>query len=535
MENLNGKNLCNPHDFMRHRRNNGSVHKGIMVLKKNVAWMGCPNKPCKHEVAIKQCSEHEFHVQKTLKSEFPTAVPKVYGGTTCGDGKFYMYSEYIRNGTVKKRKSDPKIGTILQKVFLVLKRIHEKHPNFRHNDLHTDNVLVDGDRPLLFDFGFSNLYGNPIFDEKLKTDYGIFPGNHPMYDFHFFANSVYSDLPVKYKNMVLKVFPTEYLGETTSKIKNGRLRYDVDHKGLPTMDQVIRAFASTSNKSVLSITGPVKKTKVTRTPPKKMSPRVKFSLANKRRASNRKANLIAEGMNEINAELKAIKNIEKLKLAGLLTPSPSPVPLIKRKNSLMAVAVSNTGKGKHIRFTSPVTATATRVRRVAAAGPSRPAPIVTYTNTPRTRTRINKKLCTSYKKDELMNVMRRLGHRVDKRMTLKEMCKKLVKPVTVYKRPIGSPLVNIKKKTYPSLLKKNLVTLAKSVNIRVLSKNKKGDIVNKLYAKLNQNIANALTKKVNKKTVTARQLAETLAKNYGWKNNRHVERVRLLKIYINRM
>ena len=289
---MNGKNLCNPHDFMRHRRANGSIHKGIMVLKKNVAWMGCPNKPCKNEIAIKKCDEHEYIVQKAMQKEFPSVIPKVYAGVRCGDGKFYMYSEYIRDGTVKKRKNYPKIDLVVYRVFLTLKNIHEKFPSFRHNDLHTDNVLVNGDRPLIYDFGYANWHGNPIFDEKLKKDYGIFPGNHPMYDFHFFANSVYADLPQRIKTKILSVFPPEYMGENSPVIKNGRLRYDVDHRNLPTMDQVIRTFSPRNSNmlrkpKLLVFTGPEKKTKVTRTPPKKMSPRVKFSLANKRREIGR--------------------------------------------------------------------------------------------------------------------------------------------------------------------------------------------------------------------------------------------------------
>lgn len=512
--NLNGKNLCNPHDFMRHRKANGSIHKGIMILKKNVAWMGCPNKPCRNEIAIKQCDEHEFIVQKAMQKEFPNSIPKVYAGVTCGDRKFYMYSEYIRDGTVKKRKNYPKIDLVVYRVFLELKKIHDKFPSFRHNDLHTDNVLVNGDRPLIYDFGYANWHGNPIFDAALKRDYGIFPGNHAMYDFHFFANSVYADLPQRIKTKVLSVFPSEYMGDNTPFIKNGRLRYDVDHKNLPTMEQVIRTFSPRNinmmrKPKVMTFSGGTeRKTKVTRTPPKRMSPLVKFSLANKRRASNRKAELMSQGMNEINAELKAVKNIEKLKIAGLLTPSPSPVPIVKRKSPVVRV-------------------------RAVVAGPSRPVPVLTYTNTPRTRPRINKKLCTSYKKDELMTVMKRLGHRVNKTMTLKDMCKKLTKPrpiANVYTRPTGSPILNVRKMTYPKVLKKDLVALAKSVGIPVKLKNKKGEVTNKIYSKLNKNVASVLGV-MNKRTVTARQIAEKLAKNYGWKNNRHIERVRILKIY----
>ena len=533
MNNLEGKNLCNPGIFMRHRKNNGTVHPGVAVLKDKIAWMGCANARCKNEIAVKMCDEHEFHVQKVLKTEFPTMIPKVYKGIRCSTG-FLMYSEYIRNGTIKKHANDPKIESDVYKVFVNLKKIHDKYPNFRHNDLHTDNVLVGDSGPLFYDFGYANWYGNPIFDEVLKRDYGIFPGNNPMYDFHFFANCIYSDLPQKFKNKVLSVFPVEYIGENSPLIKNGRLRCDVNHSRLPTMEKVIAAF-SPRRPVVLTFRGANKKTISNPLPAKRMSARVKFSLRNKRRASNRKANLMRAGMSNVNAELKAIRNIETLKIAGLLTPSPSPV---KMKSPVKLITSTSP---KHIRFASPVKLiTSTSPKHIRFVSPVvKAGPVLSYTTTPRTRPRLNKKLCSSYKKDELMAVMKRLGHRVNKQMSIKEMCSKLVRPRTnaataAYTRPKKSPIVNVRKTTYPTLLKKNLTSLAKSVGIKVLSKNKKGEIVNKLYARLNKNIAGAMMKH-NAKTVTARKIAENIAKNYGWKNNRHVERLRLLKIYRNRM
>jgi hypothetical protein len=279
------------------------------------------------------------------------------------------------------------------------------------------------------------------------------------------------------------------------------------------MDQVIKAFSvSEVNKmrtKVLTFTGKEKKTAVRRSPPTKKTG-VKFSRANKERVAVRKIQLLNKGMNNVEAELKAIKNIEKLKMAGLLTPSPSP----KKMSPPKAVVVP-------------------RVIAKAVAGPSRPAPVLLFTETPRRRPRIDKKLCTSYKKDELMNVMRRLGHRVDKHMTLKEMCLKLKAPPMVsYVRPSNNAILNARKKTYPTHLRKNLYQLGKITVAGVLSKNKKADIVKKLYSKLNKNILNVL-KKSNKSTVTQRQIAEKLAKNYGWKNDRHIERLRILTTYKN--
>jgi serine/threonine-protein kinase RIO1 len=527
MENLKGKNLCDPGKFMRHRRlpTNSVTHPGIMALKPNVVWVGCPDPECKKMVAIKKCEEHEYIVQKNMKKAFPNIVPDVYEGVPCFDG-FYMYSEFIEDGTLKKHKNDPRVDTFVHKVFVELRDIHTKFPSFRHNDLHVDNVLIKGTTPLIYDFGFANWHGNPMFDPTLKRDYGIYAGNHPMYDFHFFVNSISADLPKRFKDKALSVFPKEYIGENSSVVKNWRLRSDVKHPNIPNMDQVIRAFSSVANiknmnkgkraPRVLTFTNASKKkTNVSAVVPKKST--VKFSLANKRRVSNRKAELIRKGMNNVQAELKAIRNIELLKTAGLLTPSPSPTA---RKSPAKMMSILKRGGAPKRSSNSP-------------------RPNLTFTLTPQRRPRIGKKLCTSYKKDELMALARKFGHRVDKRMSVKEICKKFTPAagatvsVAVYTRPIGNVAVNVRKTTYSKHLKKNLYALAKNVGVKPLSKNKKEEIISKLYKKLNKNISNVLSTS-NRKTVTARQVSEKLAKNYKWKNDRYIERLRLLKIYGNK-
>lgn len=551
MNNLKGKNLCHPQGFMRHRKapTNSVTHPGLMELKDGVVWVGCPDPECRKEVAIKKCREHEYHVQNVFNKEFPNLVPKVYEGVHCTGGEFYMYSEFAAKGSLKKNKSSPRVDEYVYRTLLALKKIHDKHPNFRHNDLHIDNVLIRSDgTPLIYDFELANWYGNPVFDEIYKKDYGIFTGNHSMYDFHFFINSVSADLPKRFRDRALTVFPPEYLTGNSPVVKNFRLRSDVKHPNLPTMDQVIRAFSVSNGKMIVLTGSPVKKkvilpnnspppakkkktpglltftnattkktTKVVVTPPPRPTKKtgvVKFTRANKERVAIRKADLLRlrqNGLNNVQAELQAIRNIEALKRAGLLTPSPSPSP---RKSPL---ARKSPAKGK------------------GGAGPSRPIPVVVFTETPRRRPRIDSKLCTSYKKDELLNVMRRLGHRVTKDMTLKELCAKLKAPPVVvakkaYIRPTNTVIVNVRKVTYPKYLRQNLFNLGKKVGAGVHYKNKKGEIVAKLYAKLNKNAKSVLGVS-NKSTVTARQVAETLAKNYGWKNDRHVERLRLLKTF----
>lgn len=554
MNNLRGKDLCHPQGFMRHRKapTNSVTHPGLMELKNGVVWVGCPDPGCRTEVAIKKCQEHEYHVQNVFNKEFPNLVPKVYEGVRCTGGEFYMYSEFAAKGSLKKNKSSPRVDEYVYKTLLALKKIHDKHPNFRHNDLHIDNVLIRSDgTPLIYDFELANWYGNPVFDEIYKKDYGIFTGNHPMYDFHFFINSVSADLPKRFRDRALTVFPPEYLTGNSPVVKNFRMRSDVKHPNLPTMDQVIRAFSVSNGKMIVLIGSPVKKkvtlpnnsppplakkkkapglltftnattttkktTKVTPPRPTKKTGVVKFTRANKERVAMMKAQFIRNGMNNVQAELQAIRNIEVLKRAGLLTPSPSP-----RKSPVVVLRKSPAKRGGG----------------GGKAGPSRrPIPVIVFTETPRRRPRIDSKLCTSYKKDELLNVMRRLGHRVTNDMTLRELCAKLKAPVVskkAYIRPTNAVIVNVRKVTYPRYLRKNLFNLGKKVGAGVYYKNKKADIVAKLYSKLNKNVKSVLEVS-NKSTVTARQVAEKLAKNHGWKNDRHVERLRLLKIYKNNM
>jgi hypothetical protein len=224
---------------------------------------------------------------------------------------------------------------------------------------------------------------------------------------------------------------------------------------------------------------------------------------NREAIRNLKAEILRKNntMNNVAAELKAIRNYAKL----------SPKPSSSKRTPPPTVVVVKATRGS-------------------------PAPLVSFTSTPRRRPRVGTKLCTSYTKSQLERLMKRLGHRVNaKTMTVASMCSRLRAPPPTssssYKRPLENPTVNVRKNTYEKHLKKNLYKLAKNVGISVKSTAKKGEIVNKIRAKINKNISDAL--KNMSSNVTARQISEKLAKNYGWKNDRHVERVSLLKIYRN--
>lgn len=316
---------------------------------------------------------------------------------------------------------------------------------------------------------------------------------------------------------------------------------------------------------------------------------VLFTLADKRKMSNRKAEILRNERlrlgndpnvenklrnYNIEAERRAIKNIENLKMAGLLTPTPS-----------------------------PKAAGRTRATKVAAA-PAGNIPNVTQS--PGGRFRIGRKLCTSYKKPELVTVLKRMGHRVDEKMTIKELCgylrprkvasppkrsppKKVASPLKKYNASSGTcmdmkrselvqmakehgikgyskmtmkeiccalkgqqepnravvvlntpvkgkisriaePLLNVKKMTYKNYKKPELTKLVKALGFKGYSKNTKDQLINRLYTKLNTNMK-AVLPKMNRSTVTARHIAEALARNHGWLNNRHVERAKIVALF----
>ena len=135
---------------------------------------------------------------------------------------------------------------ILIDVVKTLKKLQNKYKTFRHNDLHSDNVMVKSDGTHnIIDFGFANIQKdglkNPMIINNiyLKNDYGIYPNNHYMYDVHFLINSLYIKGDDKMKKMVKKILPPEYIGNKTTKVYNGRFISNVSHDKFPTMDEII--------------------------------------------------------------------------------------------------------------------------------------------------------------------------------------------------------------------------------------------------------------------------------------------------------
>lgn len=158
---------------------------------------------------------------------------------------------YVNGVVLTKYNWKRKIENVIIDVIKTLKKIQKKYKTFRHNDLHSDNVMVKVDgTPTMIDFGFANIQKdglkNPMIKNNmyLKNDYGIYPNNHYMYDVHFLINSLYLKGDDKMKSIAKKVLPLDYIGSETNKVYNGRFRSNVSHEKFPTMDEIISRLHS---------------------------------------------------------------------------------------------------------------------------------------------------------------------------------------------------------------------------------------------------------------------------------------------------
>ena len=254
------------------------VRDGIGMIGKGtygVVYIGCIDKACKKEVAIKMADAKENRLEYNFMKKFIGVSPNIthaYYYKQCPKPvKSVLYLEYYSFGSIKRLlgKYSDKLRklhyrVILFQVIWTLAELHKKFPSFRHNDLHLDNVFIDdrvttkgsvrygsftvpniGMNAVLGDFGFANMQADGFRNSKVqsseyKYDYGIAVDNNPMYDIHFFLNDLYNtSKDEKVKQFVKRHFPSDYLTSSSPVVENNRLKYGVDHSRLPTFDKLL--------------------------------------------------------------------------------------------------------------------------------------------------------------------------------------------------------------------------------------------------------------------------------------------------------
>lgn len=199
--------------------------------------------------------DNEIRLMRKIKKIVPTSVPTVYKGSA----GVTMITNYAPGGDLehwiranKNRLTQQDIELIILQVLKILYKISKFDPSFRHNDLHVENILVDDDRLsvrlLISDFGLACDAQYPAqhdkgYAETLRTQYGIFKGNHKLYDALTFLQSMYT-LPENQFPALKRKIRSLMLGIP---LKYGRPAFDA--KISLTFSDLIRAFVKPVSKT----------------------------------------------------------------------------------------------------------------------------------------------------------------------------------------------------------------------------------------------------------------------------------------------
>jgi hypothetical protein len=258
--------------------------QGLAKIGKGVegfTFIGCLDTKCQRMLAIKVAKTglaHEFKVLSKLQGLTPH-VPVPYMTVKCREREI-LYEQYVNGGdfgsflrVYPKLMRPIHIKTVIFQVLWSLYNIQQNIPTFRHNDLHMGNVLLNFDEKvgggmkygtkknkftvpnigisaMIGDLGYASMQGfpNPKLNIGLcKFSHGICVDNHSLYDVHFFLTSLYFELThganksiaAEAVRFIESVFPPNYLSGESNKVKESRLRYNVNHKGIKTLEEIL--------------------------------------------------------------------------------------------------------------------------------------------------------------------------------------------------------------------------------------------------------------------------------------------------------
>jgi hypothetical protein len=201
-------------------------------------------------------SVKDYIIQAMLHEKFPKRIPQVYDQFRTLNGNAVFLMEFVNAKNFNKAPTITK--KIICSIVVFLFELQKAFPGFRHHDVHLKNIMLTPDEDFkLLDFGFSVIPGKPgldVYPPHLKKDWGIFKGNHNLYDVHLFLNSVWTHASTvtpqnrELMDLVENIFLPQYLGKETEFVKNFRLRSDVEHTGLPTKKVITALLCSGKNK-----------------------------------------------------------------------------------------------------------------------------------------------------------------------------------------------------------------------------------------------------------------------------------------------
>ena len=147
--------------------------------------------------------------------------------------------------------TDADLLKVIRQVLMTLDRILTAYPEFRHNDLYLDNVLMHKGEPKIADFGWSRLKKtgtNPAVNTALANGtaarFGIGPDTTSRYDMHLFLNELRRFITrlgkfPKTRAFLEKYIPIGYREFTDTYTVDGRLKYGMQFPGLPNIKKIL--------------------------------------------------------------------------------------------------------------------------------------------------------------------------------------------------------------------------------------------------------------------------------------------------------
>ena len=153
----------------------------------------------------------------------------------------------------KAKVNDEIMAHIISDILTALSKIQANQPEFRHNDLHLQNVFVADRGFLIGDFGWARLKKsgtNPAVNTangtKTASFWGVGPKTDVRYDHHLFLNELLTwamkhspaDHP-KAIEFLKKAIPEGYRGAKDTHISEWRLKYEDPCPGLPSLAQIM--------------------------------------------------------------------------------------------------------------------------------------------------------------------------------------------------------------------------------------------------------------------------------------------------------
>jgi len=184
-----------------------------------------------------------------------------------------LLMEYATGGSLdswmrmKDHVTDGMMARIISDILGALFKIQSKYPDFRHNDLHMQNVFVADRGFLIGDFGWARLKKsgtNPAVNTangtKTASFWGVGPNTDERYDHHLFLNELLdwaqkhspADHPKAIEFLKMAV-PPGYRGSKDLHVSEWRLKYGDPCTGLPSLAQILNNPFISGKKRVMSL------------------------------------------------------------------------------------------------------------------------------------------------------------------------------------------------------------------------------------------------------------------------------------------